>query len=256
MFTPHCRAGVHARRTYYKNLKNYRCGGVKTPPYRAAETVMLPINPAWGAPLPGGIYASPTNTRGRVNDTGDGGRRKVYGPHACGPQTLRGLGAAGWVWCVPYTVGRAFTPAEPIILKIIFIMCGRANGYISREPPRDGAPLPGGIYASPTNTRGRVHEPKTLPWGERPRRGLRPQARFGAQPGRKARLLAHRSRPRPAEQGKNVPCPAKTCIFMQERAPAAPRPVRIAKKPPKSPLPLCALPLAFWQKCCIIYNIE
>ena len=164
--TLHCRAGVHARRTYYKNLKNYRCGGVKTPPYRAAETVMLPINPAWGAPLPGGIYASPTNTRGRV------------------------------------------------------------------------------------------HEPKTLPWGERPRRGLRPQARFGAQPGRKARLLAHRSRSRPTEQGKNVPCPAKTCIFMQERAPAAPRPVRIAKKPPKSPLPLCALPLAFWQKCCIIYNIE
>ena len=127
--------------------------------------------------------------------------------------------------------------------------------YFPRTPAW-GAPLPGGIYASPTNTRGRVHEPKTLPWGERPRRGLRPQARFGAQPGRKARLLAHRSRPRPAEQGKNVPCPAKTCIFMQERAPAAQRPVRIAKKPPKSPLPLCALPLAFWQKCCIIYNIE
>ena len=81
-------------------------------------------------------------------------------------------------------------------------MCGRANGHISREPPRDGAPLPGGIYASPTNTRGRVHEPKTLPWGERPRRGLRPQARFGAQPGRKARLLARRSRPRPTNRGK------------------------------------------------------
>ena len=50
--------------------------------------------------------------------------------------------------------------------------------------------------------------------------------------------------------------PAKSCIFMQERALAAPRPVRIAKKLPKSPLPLCGLPLAFWQKCCIIYNIE
>ena len=29
-------------------------------------------NPAWGAPLPGGIYASPTNTRYRVYDLGDG----------------------------------------------------------------------------------------------------------------------------------------------------------------------------------------
>ena len=34
------------------------------------------------------------------------------------------------------------------------------------------------------------------------RRGLRPQARFGAQPGRKARLLARRSRPRPTNRGK------------------------------------------------------
>ena len=36
-------------------------GGVKTPPYIPGYTVGLPINPAWGAPLPGGIYASPTN---------------------------------------------------------------------------------------------------------------------------------------------------------------------------------------------------
>ena len=39
----------------------YGCGGVKTPPYGAAYTVVFPVNPAWGKPLPGGIYASPTN---------------------------------------------------------------------------------------------------------------------------------------------------------------------------------------------------
>ena len=48
------------------------CGGVKTPPYKPAGTGDLPANPAWDAPLPGGMYASPTNTRYRVYDTGDG----------------------------------------------------------------------------------------------------------------------------------------------------------------------------------------
>ena len=60
-------------------------GGRKRPPYKPAYMVVFPGNPAWGAPLPGGIYASPTNTRDRVYDTGDEWRRKVYGPHACGP---------------------------------------------------------------------------------------------------------------------------------------------------------------------------
>ena len=35
-------------------------GGVKTPPYKPGYTVGLPANPAWGIPLPGGMYASPT----------------------------------------------------------------------------------------------------------------------------------------------------------------------------------------------------
>ena len=41
-------------------------GGVKTPPYRAAGTGGFPGNPAQGTPPPGGMYASPTNTRYRV----------------------------------------------------------------------------------------------------------------------------------------------------------------------------------------------
>ena len=44
------------------------CGGGKAPPYRAAETGKYPINPAWRAPLPGGMYAAPTNTRYRVHE--------------------------------------------------------------------------------------------------------------------------------------------------------------------------------------------
>ena len=33
---------------------------------------------------------------------------------------------------------------------------------VSPKTPRDHSPLPGGIYASPTNTRYRVHEPKSV----------------------------------------------------------------------------------------------
>ena len=47
--------------------------------------VMFPINPAWGEPLPGGIYAAPTNTRYRVYVSGDQvvaeGLRAVCGPY-------------------------------------------------------------------------------------------------------------------------------------------------------------------------------
>ena len=42
-------------------------GGRERPPYRAAETGNEPGTPARRAPLPGGIYASPTNTRYRVH---------------------------------------------------------------------------------------------------------------------------------------------------------------------------------------------
>ena len=47
---------------------------------RPAETVRyclsmvgMAYTPRDGTPLPGGIYAAPTNTRYRVYDTGDGG---------------------------------------------------------------------------------------------------------------------------------------------------------------------------------------
>src|SRR5699024_2807587 len=43
-------------------------GGRERPPYRAAETVGFPANPARRKPLPGGMYASPTNIRDRVHE--------------------------------------------------------------------------------------------------------------------------------------------------------------------------------------------
>ena len=61
------------------------CGGAKAPPYKPGQTAALPINPARGTPLPGGMYASHTNPQYRVYDTGNGCWREVYGPYACGP---------------------------------------------------------------------------------------------------------------------------------------------------------------------------
>ena len=75
---------MHAAREHC-GTAHCRAGMVFTPHCRAGYTVVFPANPARGAPLPGGMYASPTNTRYRVYNTGDGWRRKVYGPHACGP---------------------------------------------------------------------------------------------------------------------------------------------------------------------------
>ena len=42
-------------------LKNHRFGGVKTPPYKPGQTTGFPANLAHRAPLPGRIYAAPTN---------------------------------------------------------------------------------------------------------------------------------------------------------------------------------------------------
>ena len=50
-------AGKWARRVFAADGH----GGVKTPPYKAKQTGTFPANPARGKPLPGGIYASPTN---------------------------------------------------------------------------------------------------------------------------------------------------------------------------------------------------
>ena len=93
VFAPHCRAGPWPRRTDDFSKNNFiRFGGrcarrrvseanrraaaalrpeIERPPYRVAETGNFPANPAWGQPLPGGIYASPTNTRYRVYDPRD-----------------------------------------------------------------------------------------------------------------------------------------------------------------------------------------
>ena len=58
----YCRAGVHARRTdHFSNFKNNNVRRRNRPPYKSAGTSMFPANPAWRTPLPGGIYASPTN---------------------------------------------------------------------------------------------------------------------------------------------------------------------------------------------------
>ena len=48
------------------------CGGAKAPPYRVGETGNQPATLRDGTPLPGGIYASPTNARYRVYARGEG----------------------------------------------------------------------------------------------------------------------------------------------------------------------------------------
>ena len=68
------------------------CGGGKAPPYRAAETGKYPINPAWRAPLPGGMYAAPTNTRYRVHEPknvamGQTGTGRMHAAHTNRPGT-------------------------------------------------------------------------------------------------------------------------------------------------------------------------
>ena len=72
-----------------KILKNHRFGGVKTPPYKPGKMSVLPGNPAQGIPLPGGIYASPTNKVSVYTSRKPGNAVNVHGPHVCGPQTLR-----------------------------------------------------------------------------------------------------------------------------------------------------------------------
>ena len=77
-----------------KNVKtkaNAR-GGVKTPPYKPAYTVVFPGNPAWDAPLPGGMYASPTNKATAYTNQKRCRRANVPGPHTCGPYEPTGNG--------------------------------------------------------------------------------------------------------------------------------------------------------------------
>ena len=89
---------------------------------RAAGTGGFPGNPAWRTPshdhvpLPGGIYASPTNTRYRVHKPQKRCRAaNAHGPHACGPYepagNVRRMGKAG-VYRVPSTAGSRPRPTE------------------------------------------------------------------------------------------------------------------------------------------------
>ena len=78
-----------------------------------------------------------------------------------------GVGRLRFAGCVFCLVGRAFTPAEPIkFLKFFNVRRGQGpalqtggNGQRTGNPARR-VPLPGGMYASPTNTRYRVHKPQ------------------------------------------------------------------------------------------------
>ena len=118
------------------------CGGRERPPYRARGTGNFPANHARRTPLPGGMYASPTNIRYRVHKpknvtigrTGTAGSRPrptERGKRAVIPQPLRGahpcreacmpptniavLPVAGPAWCLPCIVGRGLGPAAPMI---------------------------------------------------------------------------------------------------------------------------------------------
>ena len=87
-----------------------------------------------------------------------------------------GVGRLRFAGCVFCLVGRAFTPAEPIkFLKFFNVRRGQdpalqtgGNGQRTGNPARR-APLPGGIYASPTNKATAYTSPKTVPQGKRPR---------------------------------------------------------------------------------------
>ena len=109
-------------------------------------------------------------------------------------------------------------------------------GIASMIPGTDGGGrFTGRMHAAPTNQPGTAGE-----WGKAA-----------------SAISVHGGRKRPPYRtGKTSRTPRKTCIFMQEHAPAAAHPVRIPKNPLKMSPPLCALPLAFWKICCIIYNIE
>ena len=51
----------------------------------AAGTSDFPGNPAWGKPLPGGMYAAPTNRVNMYTSRKAGSTANGHGPHACGP---------------------------------------------------------------------------------------------------------------------------------------------------------------------------
>ena len=69
VFASHGRAGDFARRTDdFSNFKNNNVGRGQDPALQTGANGQPTVTPARGAPLPGGIYASPTNTRYRVHN--------------------------------------------------------------------------------------------------------------------------------------------------------------------------------------------
>ena len=111
-------------------------GGRERPPYKTRETGKFPINPAWGIPLPGGIYASPTNTRYRVHKPENVALQyrflvatafglcvgAAYMPPA---ETVCYHPLPGWFGVCFCLVGRAISPAEHY--KIFKIIIGAAG---------------------------------------------------------------------------------------------------------------------------------
>ena len=123
-------------------------GGRKRPPYRAEETGNRLRTPRNRTPLPGGIYASPTNTRYRVHNP----KNVVAGQTATGcnhaaPTNLPGRQVNGQSKSLPQTVH-------------------------------------GGVKNTAPTMRGKQQVNHVRAAGRRPRRGLRPQTRFGGQPPR------------------------------------------------------------------------
>ena len=81
-----------------KFLKNYRCGGVKTPALQGGGNGQPTATPARRTPLPGGIYASPTNkgtaykNRKRCRGVKGPLPLQVGMPVFCSPRRGRGTG--------------------------------------------------------------------------------------------------------------------------------------------------------------------
>ena len=178
-FALYCRAGVHARRTD-KIFKIFQCAaGPRPRPTERRERAVFPGTPrgehpcreaympplqmrytrlrikyvATGQTPTGRMHAAPTNTRYRVREPGDGWRRKVYGPHACGPYepagNVRRMGKAG-VYRVPSTAGSRPRPTN------------RGKRATNREP-RAGHTPAGRHVCLPYKSGHRVRKPKTLP---------------------------------------------------------------------------------------------
>ena len=89
---------------------------------RAAEKVGLPTNPARGIPLPGGIYAAPTNEI-YVSTK----KKRFRGANARGPytQTNPFFGCDG-VWYMRRGGNR------PLPGRLLFILYGRAGVHARR----------------------------------------------------------------------------------------------------------------------------